>query len=306
MNLRKTLSVSLLRWFAFALFALLLPSCAEPVTPTLDLTPSSQTLASRQTTQLNVERRFPGGVPKNVTSAVTYTTSNKLIADVNDHNGLVTAGLQSGTVIITAFDTISDATAVASITVIASETHVTSIVVSPFPAVVLMRGESRAFTAMAQLSDGTTRDVTREVIWDSTNQAAAVVGNTSLDKGIVRAVAGGDTSFLATDATTLVQGRSIVFVTKDNPTLVAMVVTPNPGVVGVGKTAQFGALGVFSDGTTKDFTRSVTWSSTRTDIATVDNVGVVTGVLAGDATITAVAPEPSTSIRGSAPAKVVP
>lgn len=302
-NLSKALSFSLLFSMCVALAALLLPSCAAPVAPTLDVTPASLTLVSGQPIQLTVTRRFPGGPPEDVTSKVTYVSSNKLVALVSDH-GVVTGGSEPGSVVIKAFDSISDATALASLTVVGS--HITSIEVSPAPAIVLARGEVRAFTAMARLTDGTSRDVTREVLWDSTNQAAAVVGNTAIDKGIVRAVAGGDTSIIATDAATLVQGRSVVFVAKDNPTLVAVVVTPNPGLIGVGKTLQFGALGILSDGTTKDLTRAATWSSSRTDVATVDNTGVVTGVLAGDTTITASAPEPSTSIRGSAPAKVVP
>ena len=288
---------------ALALFALLFVSCAEPVAPTLDVTPVDGTLVSGQRASLTVTRRFPGGPSDDVTSRVTYKSANAAIATV-DERGVVTAGTQPGQVLIHAFDTISDATAIASFTVVASA--ITSIDLSPSPAIVMQRGTQRVFTATAHFTDGTSRDVSREVLWSSTNEAAAVVGNTSLDKGVVSAVAGGDTTILATDATTLVQGRSIVFVSQETPHLVAVVVSPNPAMVGVGKTFQFGALGLLSDGSSTDLTRSATWSSSRTDIATVDNTGVVTGVAMGDTTITAVAPAPSTTVRGSAPAKVVP
>lgn len=308
MNLLRLVRLARLarEFFAFALVALLsviAGSCAEPISPTLDLTPTSQALVSGQTAQLTVTRRFPGGSAENVTGSVTYTTTDKSIASVND-KGVVTAGSQPGTAIIKALDSSSDATALASFTV--SPTQITSIDVSPSPAIEMVRGTMRSFTAMARFSNGTTRDVSGEVLWSSTNEAAAVVGNTQFDKGLVKAVASGDTTILATDGVTLVQGRSIVFVAQDAPHLVALVVTPNPGVIGVGKTFQFGALGVLSDGSTKDLTRTATWSSSRTDVATVDNTGVVTGVAAGDTTITAVAPEPSATVRGSAPAKVLP
>ena len=52
-----------------------MPSCAEPVEPTLDLTPTAQTLITGQPLQLTVTRRFPGGSIEDVTGSVTYTSS---------------------------------------------------------------------------------------------------------------------------------------------------------------------------------------------------------------------------------------
>jgi uncharacterized protein YjdB len=287
---------------AFA-FALLFASCAEPVTPSLDLTPTPATLVAGQPLQLKVTRKFPGGAVEDVTNRVTYTTSDRSIATVSG-KGEVTAGTEAGPVIIKVFDNDSDASALASITVVASQ--IASIAIVPSPAIALQSGEIHAFTATATLNDGTTRDVTTTVLWSSTNEAAAVVGNTQLDQGVVRAVAPGDASILATDAATHVQGRSVVFVTGGAPILQAILVTPNPSVVAVGQTAPFEALGIYSDGTNKNLTTSVTWSSSRTDVASVDGDGVVTGVVAGDTTITATGPEPETGVKGSAAAKVVP
>jgi uncharacterized protein YjdB len=103
-----------------------------------------------------------------------------------------------------------------------------------------------------------------------------------------------------------VQGRSIVFVPEAAATLEAIVVTPDPATVKVGQTTALRAEGRYSDRTTKDLSRVVTWSSSRPDLASVDTVGVVTGVALGDVTITAVGPEPFTKVRGSVAAKVVP
>ena len=145
----------------------------------------------------------------------------------------------------------------------------------------------RAFIATARFNNGTTRDVTNEVLWSSTNTAAAIVGNSQIDRGIVSAVADGDTTILATDAKTGVSGRATVFVTGGAAVLQAIVVTPTRRKVAVGTTLEMTALGVYSDGSTKNLTKTVTWSSTRTDVAVVDSGGVVTGVAAGDTTITA-------------------
>jgi hypothetical protein len=281
---------------------LLFTSCAEPMAPTLDLTPTSQTLIAGQPLQLTVTRRFKGGAVEDVTSRVTYTTTDRSIATVSDR-GVVTAGTRPGSVIVKVFDSISEATAIAGFTVI--EPAITSIDVSP-PVVAVTRGTTRGFTATARFNNGTTSDVTSQVLWSSTNAAAAIVGNSQLDRGIVSAVADGDTAIIATDAKTGVTGRATVFVTGSVPFLEAILVTPNPGVVAVGKTVELSALGVYSDGSNKNLTKSVTWTSSRTDLATVDANGVVTGVLAGDTTITATGPEPSTTVKGSAAVKVSP
>lgn len=290
---------------SLVLLSLLFTSCAAPVPPSLELTPASQTLVTNQPLQLTVTRRFPGGAIEDVTTRVTYSipAASKTVATVNER-GVVVAGTDPGTVIVKAFDESSDATAVTTIVVVASQ--IASIELSPSPAIVVTRGTTRQFTATARLTDGSTKDVTRDVLWSSTNEAAAVVGNTQFDKGSVSAVAAGDTTILATDANTRIQGRSILFVAGDTPVLTAIVVTPNPGVVAVAASVQFGALGILSDGTTKDLTRSVTWTSSRPDVATVNNVGMVAGVLVGDTTITAQGPEPTPTVRGSAAAKVVP
>jgi uncharacterized protein YjdB len=290
----------------FALFSVLFVSCAQPIEPTLDLTPTSQMLISGQPLQLTVTRRFPGGAIEDVTNRVVYTTSDRAIATVSDR-GVVTAGSQRGSAIIKAIDPTSDATALATVSV--SEALITSIDVSPSVLVMSRTAPARAFTAIARFNNGTTGDVTTQVLWTSTDTAVAIVGNSQLDRGIVRPVADGDTSILATDAKTGIAGRATVFVTGGPAVLQAILVTPNPAQVGVGMKQAMTALGVYSDGSTRNLgaTSMVTWSSSRTDVATIDSsTGVVTGVAAGDTTITATGPEPTTTVKGSAAAKIVP
>jgi len=293
------------------LLSILVAGCAEPIVPTLDLTQSAETLVTRQpgqspragqTAQLTVKRRFPGGQLDDVTARVLYSIE-KGLAEVSD-KGLVTAGSEAGPVIVRVYDPSSDATALASIIVQASQ--ITAIDVTPSPARVLVRGESQTFSATARYNNGDVLDVSASVSWSSTDGSVALVGNTQFDKGVVRAVAPGNCTILATDGATLVQGRTIVFVPADNLTLSAIVVTPNPAIVGVGKALQLRAEGIYSDGSTRDLTRGVTWTSSRGDLVAVDAAGLVGGVLAGDATVTANAPDPTSTVRGSAAAKIVP
>jgi hypothetical protein len=225
------------------------------------------------------------------------------VASVNER-GVLTAGTQPGTAVIKAFDPISDATALASFTVIAAA--ITSIDVSP-PVVALTRAsQPRAFTATAHFNNGTSSDVTNQVVWSSANTDVAIVGNTQLDRGVVIPVATGDTTIIATDASTGINGRSTVFVTGGEATLAAIVVTPNPATVPVAMTQAMIAMGLFSDGSMKNVTASVVWSSSRVDVATVSAMGVVTGVASGDTTISAAGLGADAAIKGSSAVKVVP
>jgi len=287
-----------------ALLAGAMPSCAEPVEPSLDLTPTSQTLIVGQALQLTVTRRFPGGPLEDVTANVTYTSSNRVIAAVGDRGVLTPGGSQTGTVVIKVFDPSSNATSLASFTVV--DAQITSIDISPSVLVMTRSTPPRAFIATARFNNGTTREVTDEVLWSSTNTAAAIVGNSQIDRGVVSAVADGDTSILATDAKTGIAGRATVFVTGGSAVLQALVLTPNPAKVAVGMNLEMTAVGVYSDGSTKNLTKSVTWSSSRTDAAVIDSSGVVTGVAVGDTTVSASGPEPSTTVKGSAAVKVGP
>ncbi len=82
-----------------------------------------------------------------------------------------------------------------------------------------------------------------------------------------------------------------------DPKLTSIAVNPSTAsltIGGTGGTAQLLATGTYDDSTTKDVTQSVTWTVTQsnpTGAATVGNTagkkGLVTGVLAGTATIQA-------------------
>ncbi|MDP2645520.1 MAG: Ig-like domain-containing protein, partial [Desulfobacterales bacterium] len=78
-----------------------------------------------------------------------------------------------------------------------------------------------------------------------------------------------------------------------------IVVTPVDPTIPIGLMQQFTATGTYSDGTTRDLTTSVTWSSSNTGTATVSNIpgsnGLATSVAAGSTTITAT----SESLSGS-------
>lgn len=84
-------------------------------------------------------------------------------------------------------------------------------------------------------------------------------------------------------------GYSMIAKEQDRPRtlLQSIALTPSPASVAVGKTLAMTATGTFNGGAMSQLTTLCAWSSSAPAVATVDIYGVVTGVGAGTATITA-------------------
>ena len=71
------------------------------------------------------------------------------------------------------------------------------------------------------------------------------------------------------------------------PRLESIAVTPSNGDVSKGLTQQFKATGTYSNGSTRDLSQSVSWTSSDTTIVTIAAGGLATTVATGTATIQA-------------------
>jgi len=140
-------------------------------------------------------------------------------------------------------------------------------------------GVTKQFTATGTYSDGTSHDITTQVIWSLSNTSVGSVNSTGLATG----VAAGTSTIIATLGS--ISGSTILTVTP--AILTSISVTPASPSVPAGTTQQFAASGVYSDGTSYDITTQVTWTSLPTSAATINSSGLATGVAAGTATITA-------------------
>jgi uncharacterized protein YjdB len=116
------------------------------------------------------------------------------------------------------------------------------------------------------------------VSWSSSNTAVATVDA----NGVVLAVAAGPATITATS-----EGQSgTAAITVTALAIASVQVTPASGSIEVGQTLQLTATPKDAGGNPLSG-RTVTWSSNNTAVATVDANGVVSGVTAGPATITA-------------------
>jgi uncharacterized protein YjdB len=138
---------------------------------------------------------------------------------------------------------------------------------------------SQVYTATGTFSDGSTRDLSGVVVWDSSAPAIARIDS----KGVVTGLASGTSTVSASLGTTA--GSTTLVVTA--PTINSIVVTPNGPTPGIGIAQTFTATAIYSDGSAQDLAAGVTWSSSASNVATIDNSGVADTLAAGTTTITA-------------------
>lgn len=136
--------------------------------------------------------------------------------------------------------------------------------------VALKVGATQQLTATVEPTDQT-----YTVTFTSDNEKVATVN----DKGLVTAVAEGTANITASVGN--LTAKSVVTVSNSAPDVTLTVKTPTL-TIEKGKTAQI-------DYTVTPADTPVTFTSDKTDIATVDAQGVVTAVAAGSATITVAA-----------------
>lgn len=138
-------------------------------------------------------------------------------------------------------------------------------------------------TATATFSDGSTRDVTREASWSSTDAAIGTVSSEAGAAPQVRALAKGQTTLRATYSDVSAQARLDV----TDATAVSLSIEPKDLSLAVGLTRQLAATAVFSDGTSHGLTSDITWSSSNEAIAAVSASGLVRAGSPGEATLKA-------------------
>jgi len=255
-------------------------SGGQPVSASLSglsVTPNAASIAATSTVTLHATGSYSDGTTKDLSSSATWTSSDSKIATVSAA-GVVT-GVANGTATISAKS--GAFTGSASITVTGGASpSLSSIVISPAsPSIPI--NTTQQLAATGSYSDGSSRDLTNIVTWSSSTIANATVDATGLASG----VAAGS----ATITATLGSASKATSVTVTAPTITSISVTPDDLTLAIGIDQQFTASANYSDGTVQDLVGGVTWTSSTTSVATIDNNGLAVILAAGTTTITATA-----------------
>jgi uncharacterized protein YjdB len=258
----------------------------------LQVSPSVVSLSMGTFVDLSVTGLFSDGTTQNVTSQVTWTSSEPAVASVDPvtNPGRVTGHSVGQSTVRAGLGTSS-----VQLTVLVTPAELVRLELTP-PAPSLARGTSVQLTATGVFSDGSTQDLTNQVTWTSSSASIASVGNASGSEGLVSALAEG-TTVISVEAFAQ-QAQLTVRVTP--ATLSSLSASATSLSVPVGVTADVTVVGTYSDGSTQDLTTQVTWSADDAAIASVSNVagaqGRVRGVATGSTVVRAVLGARSVSI----------
>jgi uncharacterized protein YjdB len=170
-----------------------------------------------------------------------------------------------------------------------SSASLTAVQVTPDAASVSVSA-TVSLKATGTYSDGTTKDLTSSAQWNSSDPNIASVSAA----GVATGVAAGVVTISAHSVS--FAGSATLTVNSAGANLTALTLSPTSPSVPVNTTEQLTATGRYSDGSTRDLTAIVTWSSSAASTATVDVNGMVKGVAAGSATITATLNNTSQSV----------
>lgn len=240
----------------------------------LSVTPSAVSIAVAATVSLHATGTYSDGSAKDLTSSVTWNSSDSNAASVSAAG--VATGVATGVVTVTARS--GSLAGSATVTVNSAGANLTSIVLSPTnPSIPI--NTTQQLTATGTYGDGSSRDLTAVVTWSSSTIANATVDVTGLVKGI----AAGSATITATLGS--ISQSSSVTITA--PSITSISVTPEDVTLAIGISQQFTASAIYSDGSIQDLISGVTWASSTTGVATIDNNGLASILAAGTTTITA-------------------
>jgi hypothetical protein len=262
----------------------------------IQVTPSTPSIAKGLSQQFTATGIFSDNSTQNLTTQVTWKSSSTSIASVSASSGIATGTGLGSTAISATIGTISGNT---SVTV--TPAVVTSIQVTPTTPS-YANGLSAQLTATAIFSDNSTQDLTTQVVWTSTNTAAATVSNSAGTQGALQTVGVGTATLTA--AFNAISGSTLVTVTPAQ--LVSIQVTPPSPSIAKGLTQQFTATGIYTDNTTQNLSTTVLWSSSNTAASTISNAagsqGAAFAATVGSTTITAT----TGTVSGNTPFVVTP
>jgi uncharacterized protein YjdB len=242
----------------------------------VSLSPKTHTISGTNTVTPKLTFTPSDAFNKNV----TWNSSNTGVATVN------TAGLVTGVTVGTATITVTAAdTANGTITdtciVTVNNVPVTGVSLNKSSTNILVGvGNAETLTATIAPTNANNKNVT----WSSSNTDVATVSAA----GLVTGVAGGSAAIIAKTVDGAKTATCSVTVTVP----VTGVTLPATAAVSVGGTTTLAATVL--PNTPPAANQNVTWSSDKTSVATVSSSGVVTGVAAGTAIITATSQHDST------------
>jgi len=249
----------------------------------IQVTSPHSSIAKGTTEQLTATGLYSDGSNQDLTTQVSWSSSDLSIASIGLNSGLLQS-LQVGPTIVTA--SLGAVSGTKNLSVTAAELE--TIQVGRSTDASIPKGTTSQLTATGVYTDGSNQNITENVTWSSSASGTVSISNVADERGLATAVAvGGPVTITATSGA--ISGTSSLTVTPAVPT--ALSISPLTPTIANGTTRQFAASASYSDGSTASVTASSAWTSSNAGVALVSNAGgskgLATSVSTGTTTITA-------------------
>ncbi|MCF6178508.1 MAG: Ig-like domain-containing protein, partial [Geopsychrobacter sp.] len=235
--------------------------------------------------QLSAEGSFTNNTSRDISSEVTWSSSDLNVATIDPQGVVMTVG--AGSTEIQA--TNGTVTGTKSLTVTAATFTPGTLTIAPATAdsPTIASDTSLQFTASGEFSDISTRDLTSAVSWSSSDDTIAKVSDAAPDKGVANGVTAG-TSTITADFNGKTASSDLVVKAL---TLQSIAIDNQPPSILPGKRLQLTVTATYTDASTQDITADVDWSSADTFVAIFHDPlkvnGEILGVDSGSVEITA-------------------
>ncbi|MDA8412609.1 MAG: Ig-like domain-containing protein [Desulfobacteraceae bacterium] len=244
------------------------PLTVSPATVTaIAITPANPSIPNGLTTQFTATGTFSDTTTQDLTFDAVWASDTAAVATVSDapaSKGFAQSHTIGTATISATFGGIPAGTTILTVTPAVLQ----SIAVSPANPSVLSLSTVN-FTATGTYSDGTTPDITNQVAWLSSRPDLATIP------------ASGTTSVTAT---TLAQGTAVISAALagvtgttnlkvTGGTLTGFTIAPATVTLANGTVTRLTATGTFSNGSTRDISGAVAWSTADSNLATVTKAG---------------------------------
>lgn len=246
---------------------------------TMVITPVDPTISKGLTQQFTATGTFSDSTSQDLTFDSSWTSTSPTVATVGDtanNKGFAQALIVGTTTINATFDGIGD-----PILMTVTEPALLSITIDPVNPTTLSLSTTN-FTATGSYSDGTTSNLSALVSWTSSNNNIATITTSGTTTNRVQG-----TTIIKAEMNG-VSATSNLKVTGGALTSIA--ITPTTPTLVIGTVTRITATGTFNNGTTRDITNAVDWSTANTGIATVttstprDNLALLNALATTSAT----------------------
>ena len=261
-----------------------------PTVQEVRITPDTQTMVVGSQLEAQFSILFDNGDTIDLTDNATWTSTNNAVAGVAQAPGVVNAfGVGQATITARVQTQQNTFTANLDITVIEEEVFLFDVTLDPSEDFSMQVGESSQIVATGHFTDNTTKNISSELIWTTSDDEVVKVSD-----GFVSARSAGTATIMAIhedeDPDKPIIKQVTITVTDEveqqDDGFRFLTIEPNqPQIIAVGEDIILSVSAHFSNGDVVPVSEIVTWSSGNNDVATVNQNGRVTGIADGGATI---------------------